>query len=214
MKQKGFDAIISLCGGLEKDGTPHPWVIRRLDKTLKFYTGRELVILTGGGTPHKPPILDGDGFPMYECDASAKYLLNRGVSKSKILLDRFSMDTIGNAYFTRFLFAEPMRLRNIVVVTSALHMPRTEKAFGWVYGLTPSDLKYNLKFVEAPDDGLDRNIVHIKTVREKKNLRKLAPLTKKIKTMSAMHRFIFFEHGAYAYGKKQKKLRGRIVSTY
>lgn len=213
MKSK-YDSIIPLDGGLEKDGTPHEWVIRRLDKALEFYTGKELFLVPGRGTPHRAPPLDKYGFPIDEWKSSAEYLIGRGVSPKKILTERVSMDTIGNAYFTRVLFADPMHLRNIIVVTSALHMPRAKKAFNWVYGLKPLRFKYNLEFVEASDEGLDRNIVKIKTAQEKKNLRKLLPLVKKIRTMRAMHKFMFQEHAAYAYGKKIEKLRGKIVKTY
>lgn len=214
MPRTGLDVIISLCGGLKKNGAPHPWVVRRLEKTVELYTGKEYVLLSARGTPHKPPPRDRDGFPIDECAASAKYLVRKGLNSRKILLERTSMDTIGNAYFSRILFIEPMRLKRLLVVTSAFHMPRAQKIFRWVYGLKPAPFRWNVKFVSASDGGLEKDLIRMKANKERIALRKLAPLLKRIRTMRDMHRFIFFEHGAYAYGKFKPSLKGKMRNSY
>src|SRR3990172_11163559 len=117
MRHTRYDVIIPVTGGLEKYGTPHPWAIRRLDKTLEVWRG-EWIVIPGRGTPHRPPPLDKKGFPVDECAASADYLVRHGVNPKRILLERVSLDTIGNAYFTRVLFSDPMKFKKILVVTS------------------------------------------------------------------------------------------------
>ncbi|KAF4726355.1 hypothetical protein FOZ63_020011, partial [Perkinsus olseni] len=48
------------------------------------------------GTPHKAPPLDARGFPIDEAVAGARYLCRtKGVRAESILLDRWSMDTVG-----------------------------------------------------------------------------------------------------------------------
>ena len=96
MPKSNFDAIISPCGGLDERGMPHPWVTRRLEAALQFYTGKEFVLVLSRGTPYKPPPIDKSGFPIDESAVSADYLLRRVVDPKKILLERTSLDTIGN----------------------------------------------------------------------------------------------------------------------
>src|SRR3989344_1516068 len=182
MKKKGFDAIIVLFGGLEKDGRPHPWVISRLDKALEFSSGSKFIILAGRGTPHRPSPRDKNGFAIDECVACAKYLISRGFNPKKIILENISMDTIGNGYFTRFLIAEPMKLRKILIITSEFHMARSKEFFMRVYGLKPAPVEYKLEFVESPNVGLGNRLVKLKMARESAGLRNLRMLMKKIKT--------------------------------
>ena len=214
MKKSKYDAIISVCGGLERDGTPHPWVIRRLDKAMEFYTGKELFLISGRGTPYRPPPKDRYGFPIDECDASAKYLAGRGIRPERILLERFAMDTIGNGYFKRVLFAEPMKLRRILVVTSEFHMPRVKKIFNWVYALKPQKIKFKVDFLKVSDKGLNPGLMRTKNALEKKNLKRLLPIIKRIRTMKKLREFIFFEHACYTYRGKIEKLSGKIIKTY
>ena len=214
MKKKGFDAIIVLFGGLEKDGTPHPWVISRLDKALEFSSGSKFIVLAGRGTPYRPSPRDKNGFAIDECAACAKYLIFRGFNPKKIILENVSMDTIGNGYFTRFLLAEPMRLRKILIVTSEFHMPRSKEILKWIYALKPTPIKYKLEFEESPNIGFGIGLGKLKAAREIAKLKKLKTLIKKIKTMRQMREFIFFKHGVYSCSGKVEKLKGEIVKTY
>lgn len=59
---KTSEAIIVLAGGLKPDGSVPEWVEGRLDAARQIHaeTGN-IILCTGGGTPHKPPILLDNG---------------------------------------------------------------------------------------------------------------------------------------------------------
>ncbi|KAF4727619.1 hypothetical protein FOZ62_011065 [Perkinsus olseni] len=92
-----LDLVIILSGGLDSDGLPHPWVLNRLDYAAdQFNTNTRYFLITSRGTPHKAPPLDPNGFPIDEATAGARYLCRtKGVPAESILLDRWSMDTVG-----------------------------------------------------------------------------------------------------------------------
>ena len=103
-----FDAILIPGGGLLPDGKPPRWVRERLDKAIEIADARFFVTLSRG-TVHKAPPLDERGFPIDESTASAMYLLDRGVPEDRILTETASLDTIGNAYFSRVIHIDPWR---------------------------------------------------------------------------------------------------------
>jgi glutathione S-transferase len=49
---------------------------------------------SGGGTPHKPPILDDKGYVIHESTACAQYLISKGLMPSMILKEVSSYDTV------------------------------------------------------------------------------------------------------------------------
>eukprot|EP00958_Prasinococcus_capsulatus_P002496 scaffold212_cov404-Prasinococcus_capsulatus_cf.AAC.22 len=101
-----WDAVVVLAGGLKPDGTLPPWVkapapssyslravtfLRalqaRIEAAFQFWKSgaTPVVLLTGGGTPHKPPPLTRAGYPILESTAMADYLLELGMPASAIL---------------------------------------------------------------------------------------------------------------------------------
>jgi uncharacterized SAM-binding protein YcdF (DUF218 family) len=105
-----YDAILIPGGGVREGGLLPSWVRRRLDRALELHRG-EFVIALNAGTPHRPPPLDGNGFPIFESVAAARYLISAGILQELILTETHSYDTIGNAYFSRVIHADPQRLR-------------------------------------------------------------------------------------------------------
>lgn len=108
-----LDAVIMLAGGQTPEGGLPPWVERRLDTAhgvlqrqplscpilcLGEHTrcGMDLykALLMhaacleppeGGGTPHKPPVLNRDGYVIHESTSCADYLMARGVPALRLL---------------------------------------------------------------------------------------------------------------------------------
>ena len=76
------------------------------------------------------------------CRIMSDYLINNGLNPEKVLTEICSYDTIGNAYFSRLLFAEPFNLSSLLVLTSEFHMPRTRAIFEWIYSLTPLPVQF------------------------------------------------------------------------
>ena len=85
--------------------------------------------------------------------AEASYLLHRGVPRHRILMERASYDTIGNAYFSLAIHVLPRNFRELLVITSAFHMPRTRAIFEWIYGLAGIAA---LSFETVPDIGMEK----------------------------------------------------------
>jgi hypothetical protein len=207
-----FDAILVPGGGLTAEGRPHPWVCARLDKALETEHGEYIVALSGP-TPHKAPPLDRNGFPVFECDASARYLIERGFPRERILAEWVSRDTIGNAFFSRVLHAEPREWKNLLVITSAFHMPRTREVFDFVFNLSPKR-GFKLGFESTPDAGLSDSLLAARKQREEESLEKFREGVKGIGTLAGFHEWLFTRHEAYAAGLKPARAKGAVLETY
>lgn len=209
-----YDCIFIPSGGLEKDGTPHEWVKRRLDKVIEIQTGKEYIIPLGFMTAYKAPPLNRKKFPIKESVVSADYLVSRGISKRKVMVEIFSGDTIGNGYFSRLFFSDPFNFKNILVITSAHHMPRVRAIFKWVYGLSPRKNKYQLDFLSVSDEGIDPIIIGARLKKEKQSLKNVLSMKKKIRTLSGFHHWLFTRHALYAYGLEVGKVPPKTLKTY
>ncbi|GAQ81408.1 hypothetical protein KFL_000790330 [Klebsormidium nitens] len=90
----------------------------------------------GGGTSHKPPVLNKDGYVIHEGTSCAAYLTEKhGVHPDHILKEWASYDTIANGYFALTAHAIPRGWRRIMMVTSAFHFERSRLIFEWMFGL-------------------------------------------------------------------------------
>lgn len=194
---KKYDAILIPGGGLTEAGEVQPWVTARLDIALAEFSGSEIVITMSKGTTHKAPPYDSQGFPITEARAGADYLNRRGVAEDKLRIEQLSLDTIGNAYFTRVLFTDVFKLRKLLVVTSEFHMPRTRAIFEWVYGLDIPMESYELEFRAAPNVGLDEASLDARLAKETKAITNVEQLRKQIVTFSQLHNWIYTKHDAY-----------------
>ncbi len=105
------DAIVVLGAGLRPDGTPSPYLRRRLDAAADLYArGVAPVVL-----------VSGDAHDDYDEPGSMRaWLLERGVPDDVILLDREGFDT--HATCTRAV--TEFGVRTAVVVTQDYHLPR------------------------------------------------------------------------------------------
>lgn len=202
-----YDAVIIPGGGLES-GTnlPNPWVRERLDAAVRLSSETRYFIVLSRGTTHRPSPLDDRGFPISEAAASAKYIIYSSknqqdvIETCRILVEGTSLDTIGNAFFTRVNICDPMRLKKFVVVTSKFHMPRTKVIFDWIFGL---DHDYNssdihIEYMETEDIGMSNEQKDGRGEREKESLKKLIKITvPTYNTMEKVSQFLFQQHSAY-----------------
>jgi hypothetical protein len=204
------DAVLIPGGGLRPDGRLPPWVLPRLDRAVEV-RGDAYVVPLSRGTVHKPPPLDPCGFPIVEADVCAAHLRGRGVPDDRILIESCSVDTIGNAYFSRVVHADPMGWRRLHIVTSGFHLERTEAVFGWVYGLAPS--AYVLSFEAVADDGIAPAALAARREKERASLTALRPTIGEIHTLADLHRWLFRHHGAYR-GVRPEPVEGLVLGTY
>ncbi len=209
-----FDCILIPGGGLLTDGTLPAWTRSRLDLACSLASQTRMIACLSGGTVHKPPPLTKEGFPVFESKAAASYLLNQGIKSSKIFCEISSYDTIGNAYFSRMLFCDPLALKAILVITSEFHLPRTEDIFKWVYNLPPRSAPFQLTFRSAPNQGISPAALQARMAREAASQKKLQETKKAIRTMKALHRWIYHEHAAYAAALHPRRVSGNLLDSY
>lgn len=211
---ENFDSVLIPGGGLLKNGFLPPWTVVRLEYALSLKDECRWFICLSGGTVHKPPPLNEGGFPYYESHEMAKFLVKSGLDSARILTEISSYDTIGNAYFSRLLFTEPLSLKKLLVVTSEFHTPRTQAIFEWIFHLPPSPIDYQLVFESTPDKGLSPQALAARVQREKNSLANLNNTIRKIKSLDEFLIWLYSEHAAYAPNKPLKPLSENELKSY
>jgi uncharacterized SAM-binding protein YcdF (DUF218 family) len=139
------EAIVILGGGVKPMIHPRPMidVAESGDRVIygaKLYKmGKSsLIIPTGGRIPWR----GGKNLPS-EADDMTELLLLFSIPESAIIKEEKSFNTYDNAVNTRKIL-ETLNINRILLVTSAIHMPRAVKIFE----------KQNLKVISAPTDYL------------------------------------------------------------
>jgi hypothetical protein len=191
-----LDAILIPGNGVRAGGELPSWVRLHLDRAVQIYNG-EYVIVLSAGTTHRPPPVDDRAFPVFESVAGARYLMERGIPAERILTETQSYDTIGNAFFSRVIHAEPRQMRRMLVIASDFHLARVEAVFRWIYGLHPERVQYDLRFEGVPDPGMDKAVLIARVERERERLNALAGLRQGLTTIADFHRWLFTHHDAY-----------------
>ena len=209
-----YDCIFIPGGGLLPDGSLPPRTLARLERAKAQKSHTQWIALLSGGTVHKPPPLNEDGFPITESRAAAEYLVQQGMDPAQLLTETCSYDTIGNAYFSRLLFAEPAKMQHLLVITSDFHLPRTQAAFEWIYGLTPLRSSYQLVFESVPNKGLSPEALKTRISREKKSLEKMRQTQLDITTLDSFHAWFYYQHTAYSVASQPDKAAGDVLESY
>lgn len=132
--------IVVLGGGISANGDLPPHVYQRLNKAILLFKkhpgGR--IALSG-----KYSFLYGKEKPLStEAEKMAEYLINQGISKKDILLEKLSKDSIGNAYYLKKSIFIPQKERAAIVVTSSYHLERTRYIFKKIFGSS-----YSFEFI-------------------------------------------------------------------
>lgn len=194
------DVILIMAGGLDDNGDIHEWVKRRLDAAIIYYNkypNDTTLIPLGGGTYHKPPYKNKEGYVIHESTACANYLVFNGVDPKHVYKEWSAYDTIASVYFALTNHIGPGNFQRVLVITSEFHMERTKLLFEWIFSLGGGD--HNLEFYSASDEGIDRDIISSRIKREKSSVRNIREnLIPKIKTMRQFHNWLYTDHKAYS----------------
>jgi len=102
---------------------------KRAKKALQLFKQKKVdrIILSGGHTSHKNPELS-------EAGLFSDYLIKKGVPRQKLFLEESSLETIGNAVFSKKVLLKRQFGKNILVITSDYHLPRSLFIFKHVFG--------------------------------------------------------------------------------
>lgn len=126
-----YDAIIVLAGGIKPNGELSATSKERMDAGINAFKEKlsEKLVFSGCWSfllTYVPPIT--------ESEAMKNYAILRGVQTNQIFKEEKSKDTLGNAYFVKTEILIPNNWKNILVVTSDFHIPRTKYIFDHILG--------------------------------------------------------------------------------
>jgi len=137
MHQK-IDGVIILGGGLTSGGRLSRESVKRLLAGINLFKANHAkhLILSGNGSwQHRLPL------SKTEASLMETLAIEKGISKKVILKDTKSLDTIGNAYFTKVLIDKYKLGKTFLIVTSDYHLKRARWLFTEIF-----DGKYRLFF--------------------------------------------------------------------
>lgn len=124
------DAIVVL-GCKCEDGSLTPMMQARIEKGVELYrAGVAPVLILCGRHSYQLDRVP----PLTEAMVMFQHARSLGVPEENIVLEQRSMDTIGNAYFTKHQILEPRGMRSITLVTSAVHATRAAYIFRKILG--------------------------------------------------------------------------------
>lgn len=117
------------------DGTLSEQTRERTDHGIALQKREETDFLTLSGGRAQPEL------PFTHASMMLKYVLAQGIVREEIATEEKSLDTVGQALFTKRDIVEPRNIGKLVVVSSAYHMPRVRAIFDTIYG-TDFDIAY------------------------------------------------------------------------
>lgn len=206
-----YQAIIVLAGGSQKDNNIESlpeYVKIRLDRCAEIYMENKKlkIIVSSAGTPHRTPFINKYGYHIYECDSMAKYLVDKWkISEGSIYREYISYDTIGNAFFTKFNFIDPMKIKSFYLITSGFHFKRTKFIFDFIYNQDikqhiNKDNTYNINYIETKNGNVDKTDLLSRLNKEEKSLEMFKENIKryKLNNFNNLYYWIYNKHNAYS----------------
>lgn len=131
------DAIVVLAGFLTKE--PERALSEedklRLDRGIELYKERGtdyMIMSSGAGRFLDGSMIERNSRPLM-CHRMKEYAVEKGVPEHRVLMEEYSLDTVGEAFFG----AEVMRwygIKRATVVSSDYHMDRVKMEFGHMAG--------------------------------------------------------------------------------
>ncbi|EHK2923166.1 YdcF family protein [Vibrio parahaemolyticus] len=113
-------AIVTLGYALNPDGSMHQILVERLETTLAMAKANpDAIIILTGGVPknHKT-----------EGKLMADWLIEKGVSKDRIIEENYATSTVGNAQFSSYALARH-NIKHATIISSASHVRRGQTLF-------------------------------------------------------------------------------------
>ena len=194
---KNIDGIFVLAGGMDISGNCHDFVIDRLNLAYQIYNLIDKPIFClGGGSYHIPPILNKSRFTIHESTSCSEYLITLGVKPSMIYKEWSSYDTIANGFFAFTNFIIPLRLTNILIITSEFHIERSRVIFEWMKQVF--DVEISITYRSTSNNNINPEVLQSRIIREKSSIQNLQKsIIPQCNTIEQFHKWFFTEHKAY-----------------
>jgi len=132
-----FDSIIVASNTLTPDRRLSEECRMRVDKGIELYRRREAPLIIMNGGPGK--FIDGSFVPRgtwpVQCGVMKEYAVSRGVPFERILIQDYSSDTVGEAYFSKEMLLDPFCLTKNIYVSSNYHLPRCREIYDHILGV-------------------------------------------------------------------------------
>ncbi|GMH59870.1 hypothetical protein TL16_g02919 [Triparma laevis f. inornata] len=203
-------AIVVLGGGPSPTLTsPLPFVLPRYLAALSLYKTSphtSKILCLSAGTAHVQP-LTSCSYPIFESTVCGHFMLSNNIPPSDVLVDTFSYDTIGNAYYARNV------VENLgsIIITSRFHIERSKEIFDWVWGLkSGKNSKLDLEYNSVEDIGLTDSDLAGRVEKELKGLRGFEKVKRKVEESynNNIDAWMFTEHDLYSSEGLAKRAKG------
>ncbi|UJF17643.1 YdcF family protein [Vibrio sp. SS-MA-C1-2] len=130
VKLGDHSAIVTLGYALNPDGSMHEILLKRLETTLEMANEypQSLIVLTGGVPKNNKT----------EGKLMADWLVNKGISRDRIIEENYATSTVGNALYSSYALARH-HIQHATIISSASHVRRGQTLFeiaSWQTGPT------------------------------------------------------------------------------
>ena len=127
--------VIVVLGNRLKTEDIHPELKGRVDTAISLYQkvqnlkkNTDIVLIMSGGISNKE-------VPISESEVMREYCITNKIPQNKIMKEDRSLDTIGNAFFTKEIIDSIKNVTCIYVVSSCYHMNRSKYIFNMCFGM-------------------------------------------------------------------------------
>ena len=135
-----FDSIIVASNTLTPARKLSRECRRRVDKGIELYEDKQapVIIMNGGPGKFTEPTPEGTFVPRgthpVQCEVMRAYAMALGVPEDDIVMQDYSSDTVGEAYFCKEMILVPEKWKTNVYVTSNYHVPRCMAVYDHILG--------------------------------------------------------------------------------
>ena len=139
-------------------------------------------------------------------------MINHAIAESSLIAESFSRDTIGNIYIAFQLIILPLKIREVVIVTSAYHLERVKEIVDLVQAAF--NYPFLIKFEKAVDPSFIEEVMKAMQERELQSIKNVQQLKHKLVSAQQFSQWFFAEHAAYNFKNDPNPVNSIIQKAY